>query len=72
LFIVLRWGWNALWIGGESDLLQEAQYIYNAGFGLYSSIDPSYLLASFIGLWIGAEAHTVADMIWSATKKKRS
>jgi uncharacterized metal-binding protein len=71
LFIILRWAWLAFWVGGKSDVLQEAQYIYNAGFGLYSSIEPSYLLAGFIGLLIGAEAHTIADMVWSATKKKR-
>jgi uncharacterized metal-binding protein len=68
LFIVLRWAWHAFWMGGKSDVLQEAQFIYDAGFGFYRSIDPSYLLAGFIGLWIGAEAHTIADIIWSATK----
>ncbi len=71
LFIVLRWSWYALWIGRKSDVLQEAQYIYISGFDLYTSIEPGYLLAGFIGLWIGAEAHTIADMIWSSTKKKK-
>jgi uncharacterized metal-binding protein len=70
-FIILSWAWNAFWIGRKSDVLLEAQYIYDFGFGLYRSIDPNYLLAGFIGLWVGAEAHTVADLIWSATKGKR-
>jgi uncharacterized metal-binding protein len=72
LFIVLRWSWYGLWMGMKSDVLQEAHYIYLAGFDLYSSVEPAYLLAAFIGLWIGAEAHTIADMIWSAPKKKRA
>jgi len=71
LVIFLRWGWQSLWMGGKTDVVQEAQYIYASGIDLYRSIDPIYLLAGFLGLWIGAEAHTIADLIWSATKGKR-
>ncbi|MBO0719341.1 MAG: metal-binding protein [Blastocatellia bacterium] len=72
LLIVLRWAWHVFWIGTKSDLVQEMVYIYDTGFSWYRSMDPSQLLAGFLGLWVGAESHTVADLIWSAMKGKRS
>ena len=71
LFFSLRWFWYTFWVGKSVGLLQQAQYIYNTGIGLYYSIAPGYLLVGLLGLWIGAEAHTVADLIWSATKGKK-
>ena len=31
--------------------------------------DKQYFWAAFVGLWIGAAAHTLADLIWSFLKK---
>jgi uncharacterized metal-binding protein len=70
LLLSLRLFWYAFWVGKRIEVLHEAQHVYNAGIDIYYSIEPIYLLVGFFGLWIGAEAHTVADMIWSATKGK--
>src|SRR5215510_16358134 len=70
LFIGLRWFWDAVWVGNRMEVFHEAQDVYNAGISLYYSIEPTYLLMGFLGLWIGAEAHTIADLIWSATRGK--
>jgi uncharacterized metal-binding protein len=37
--------------------------------GLWRRIDRQTFWAGFAGLWIGAAAHTVADVAWSVTKK---
>jgi uncharacterized metal-binding protein len=36
---------------------------------LWGRIDRPYFWAGFIGLWLGAAAHTVSDLIWSIAKK---
>jgi uncharacterized metal-binding protein len=71
MLIGLRLFWYSFWVGNRIDVLTEAQQVYHAGIGLYYSIGTGYLLAGFLGLWIGAEAHTVADLIWSAPRRKR-
>lgn len=35
----------------------------------WNNTDKQYFWAGFIGLWIGAAAHTVSDVAWSVTKK---
>jgi uncharacterized metal-binding protein len=40
-------------------------------FTIFNETDRRYLWGGFGGLCVGALAHTVADIVWSATKRKR-
>jgi uncharacterized metal-binding protein len=40
-------------------------------FTIYNETDERYLLGVFGGLCVGALAHTVADIVWSAIKRRR-
>jgi uncharacterized metal-binding protein len=35
----------------------------------WNRTDKQYLWAAFAGLWLGAAAHTISDLIWSIAKK---
>jgi uncharacterized metal-binding protein len=35
----------------------------------WNSTDKQYFWAAFVGLWLGAAAHTVSDVVWSIAKK---
>lgn len=40
-------------------------------FTLFNKTDEKYLWGGFAGLWLGALAHTTADIVWSTLKRKR-
>lgn len=40
-------------------------------FSFLNETDQQYLLGAFSGLWAGALAHTTADIVWSAIKRRR-
>jgi uncharacterized metal-binding protein len=37
--------------------------------GFWRRTDKELFWAAFAGLWIGAAAHTISDVVWSITKK---
>ncbi|HKQ80261.1 MAG TPA: metal-binding protein [Blastocatellia bacterium] len=41
-------------------------------FSVLSGTDEKYLWGAFGGLWAGALAHTTADIVWSALKRRRT
>ena len=52
--------WEGEFNGIKSDL-----------FTLIGNTDNRYLWGGFAGLWVGALAHTTADIVWSAIKRSR-
>ena len=50
--------WQGEFDGIKSDL-----------FTLFNETDNKYLWGGFVGLWVGALAHTTADVVWSAIKR---
>src|SRR5215218_6621755 len=51
--------------------LEEVQGLFAHVWKVFSEINRSYLIAAFIGLWIGATSHTVSDVLGSFFKSVR-
>jgi len=76
--------WQRITLALASSLYIRDAYIRGAGLGLgeltgafarvweiLSPIKRDYLIAAFIGLWIGATSHTVSDVLGSFFKSVR-
>jgi uncharacterized metal-binding protein len=57
--------------GAETTWQGEFNGIKSDLFTLFNQTDNKHLWGGFAGLWVGALAHTTADIVWSTLKRKR-
>src|SRR5262249_29050034 len=57
--------------GAQNTWLGEFDTLKSDLFALFDKTDSRYLWGAFAGLWVGALAHTTADIVWSAIKRRR-
>src|SRR5262245_9751584 len=57
--------------GAETTWQGEFSGIKSDLFTLFGDTENKYLWGGFAGLWVGALAHTTADIVWSAIKRSR-
>jgi len=57
------------WLGQPASLRDQFAIVWTWCSEAWQRTDRNYSKAAFVGLWLGAAAHTVSDVVWSITRK---
>src|SRR6476660_1594112 len=66
VFLYVRQVW---WYGQPASWNDQFGIVWSACSEVWRRTDKDYSKAAFVGLWLGAAAHTVSDVVWSMTRK---
>jgi len=57
------------WYGRPASWSDQFAIVWSTLSQVWKRADKDYTKAAFVGLWLGAAAHTVSDVVWSVTRK---
>ncbi len=63
--------WHRYMFGAQTTWQEHFNVVKTDLFTFWDQTEKRYFWATFAGLWLGAFAHTFADVTWSALKRRR-